>query len=150
MKSTYATAYRRRHHRAGHISLACEFFRDGSLDVDLVTARVTRNRKRLKQAKNAKGYRYIQLGKRRSPKKRRRENAWVHRLVKMKAIAVGMGGRDWRRYVRDIGHRLDVNHIDLVRSNNCADNLELMTEVANRLRRSMTEAELEFCRGDWV
>jgi hypothetical protein len=67
----------------------------------------------------------------------------VHRLVKMKAIAIGVGGYEWRLYVKDLPRGVDVNHRDKNRQNNHHMNLALQTENANRSQRELSQEEAD-------
>jgi hypothetical protein len=80
----------------------------------------------------------------------------VHRLVKVKALAVAMGGENWRQYVKPLPPGIDVNHIPpgegipANRLDNRACMLELQTEAANRSRREMTDEEWERVKREFV
>jgi hypothetical protein len=75
---------------------------------------------------------------------RERRYVLVHRLVKIKAIAVALGGRNWRKFARDLPPGIDVNHLPGVRrDDNRHRGIELATERANRARDEMTPEEIE-------
>lgn len=153
---------KRVHLKYGETSLECLCLRDGSLDVDLTTGVVTSNakgrRKRMKLSEDKDGYLHIHLNRERKDRRgkpeigrdrkgnetrryRIRRYVRVNRLVKMKSIAVGIGGNDWRHYVTDLPRGVDVNHGDLDRKNNHHMNLSLQGELTNRQRRELTPEE---------
>jgi hypothetical protein len=143
----------------GEESLEVKCLRDGSLDVCLDCGSVysVRGSRRIKRRLYADEDGYLSFTLNREKRKRtgkperdgsrnrwrKRRNVLVHRLVKIKAIAVAKGGSNWRSFVCDLPRAVDVNHINSIRSDNRAENLELMTERANRLRRPATDEELE-------
>lgn len=112
----------------GETSLEVEALRDGTLDVDLATGLVYGVRGNLtKQRKldyDRDGYLYFWLNREKKDRRgkpercrksnrnryRRRRVVLVHRLVKIKALAVAKGGRNWRKYVTDLPRGIDVNH----------------------------------------
>lgn len=157
-------AYRRLHLSKGTEPLEVKLLRDGKIDADLETGLIysVRGEKRtlLKINTTEKGYCYVQLGEERSDRQgkfqrdgerrryRTRRNAFVNRIVKIKAVAVAMGGRNWRNHVRPLPRGVDVNHWNRDRSDNRADNLELATQLANRLRRAQTEGEIDSIHED--
>ncbi len=150
------------HVSKGKESLEVLCFRDGSLDVCLTTGKAFyfKHGKRVERSLrlDKDGYLHFDLNRERSCKRGRPStershgktiNRWrdrrfvrVNRAVKIKAIAVGLGGDNWRKYVKDLPRGVDVNHIDRVRHHNWSDNLELQTERANRGGSEMTEKEL--------
>lgn len=149
----------------GRASLEVECLRDGTLDVDLETGEVFSvrrgERKKRRLRTDDDGYKSFYLNRERRDKRggkeycrktkgfryRRRRLVFVHRVVKIKAIALAKGGdHNWRDYVEDLPRGVDVNHFDRDRANNRAGNLELQTELANRSRRAMTAAELREVR----
>jgi hypothetical protein len=74
---------------------------------------------------------------------RNRRYVLVHRLVKLKALAVAKGGQNWRQFVSDKPLRgWDVNHLG-AKDDNRNDMLELQSERANRSRTEMTDEEWE-------
>lgn len=167
MPSKYATgrATSARYKPHGRVSLEVECLRDGTLDVDLETGEAFSVRKGVRTKRRLRtdedGYKMFYLNRERSDKRggkeycrrkkgfryRRRRGVFVHRIVKIKAIAIAKGGdQNWRQYVEDLPRGVDVNHWDRNRANNRAGNLELQTELANRSRRAMTQAELESVR----
>jgi len=144
-------------------TLEVECLRNGTLDVDLETGIVTGfhrgewKPKRLK--KDDDGYLGFFLNRERKHKRgkpirevrpngkerhryRHRRYVLVHRLVKIKAIAAAIGGRNWRSCCKDLPPGIDVNHIG-AKHDNRADMIELQTEGANRRRREMTPEEQE-------
>lgn len=136
-------------------TLAIAMLRDGRIDCDLATGEVFTIRDGVPYAKamtpDKDGYLTIMVQRSRgkgngNPDKWGRfrdvRNVRVNRLVKIKAMAVAKGGRNWRSFVAPLPRGADVNHIDTNRENNASDNLELSTERANRGRREMTEEEL--------
>lgn len=148
-------------------SLECKCLRDGTLDVNLTTGEVfslaTGKRKRMTLAEDSDGYLHIHLSRERDDRRgkaemqmrngtrikryRHRRFVRVNRLVKMKSIAVGKGGNEWRKYVRDLPRGLDVNHTK-GRKNNHHMTLTMATELANRTKRPMTaeeQAEVNAC-----
>lgn len=155
---------KRVHLKRGQPSLECQCLRDGTLDVDLITGVVTsmaRNRPRVLTSQPDKdGYLHVNLSRERgdrrgTPKLERnrkgevimrhriRRYVRVHRLVKMKDMAVKKGGVDWRSHVRDLPVGVDIDHGDLNRANNHHENLTLKTEAANRGKREMTQEEAD-------
>ena len=151
------------HLRRGKKSLEVRCLRNGTLDVDLETGKVSGfvrgewKNKRLK--KDNDGYMGFHLCRERKSKRgkpirevrpngkernryRDRRYVLVHRLVKIKAIAVGLRGNNWRQYVKDLPPGIDVNHRG-ERDNNNHLMIELQTEAANRRRREMTPEEQE-------
>lgn len=155
----FSTGWKRCHLAPGVESLETILLREGLIDVDLDTGLVfsVRNGIRVPMAISLtkKGYAYVQLQKEKSRKQgsqhrdgartryRTRRNALVHRIVKIKSIAVAMGGSRWRDHVRPLPRRVDVNHIDRNRFNNAASNLELQTEAANRARQESKDHEID-------
>lgn len=143
-------------------TLEVECLRNGTLDVDIETGIVTgfyRGEWRRKALnKDHCGYLGFCLNRERKPKRgkpirelrngkerlryRRRRYVLVHRLVKIKAIAVALGGHNWRAYVKDLPHGIDVNHRG-AKDNNNHLMIEIQTEGANRRRREMTPEEQE-------
>lgn len=153
----------------GKESLEVLCFRDGSLDVCLATGEVfgIKNGKRYKKKLRADKDGYLHFDLNREKKDRRgrpdieRRNGkeykrWrnrrfvrVNRAVKIKAIAVGLGGEHWRQFVKDLPRGIDVNHIK-ARDDNRAMHLELMTERANRNgSEEMTEEEWDTVRSSF-
>jgi len=152
--------------RKGSESLEVRCLRDGTLDVCLETGTVysARGGQRTKARatrEDRHGYLWFQLNRER-PKKvgrcererrgkhvvrryRERRSVLVHRLVKIKAIAVGMGGDHWRCYVTDLPRGVDVNHIEGNRRDNRACKLELQTERVNRGRGEMQPEDYAAC-----
>jgi hypothetical protein len=152
----------------GEESLECQCLRDGTLDVNLTTGEVFSlvgsKRKRMKFGEDRDGYLHIWLARERSDRRgkpeiemlrngkrvkryRRRRYVRVNRLVKMKALAVALGGDQWRKYVADLPRGVDVNHTG-ARNDNRAHKLTLETERANRTRSEMTpeeQAEINAC-----
>lgn len=150
------------HLPAGSESLEVKCLRDGSLDVNTATGVVygirngERVKKRLKKdedgylgfflarerdAKRGKPVREIRCGKERF-RFRNRRYVLVHRLVKIKALAVAKGGKNWRQFVSDAPLRgWDVNHLG-EKDDNRNHMLELQSERANRSRTEMTDEEL--------
>jgi hypothetical protein len=148
--------------------LEVECLRNGTLDCDLSTGEVFSVRKGIPRpmALQADKDGYLCFSLRRDCKPpqgkpeachskkghiRYRLRRWirVNRLVKVKAIAVAKGGRNWRSFVRPLPAGVDVNHLDGRRDNNASDNLELSTERANRERRDMTDEEYEELLATW-
>jgi hypothetical protein len=161
--STYRTGARKKIHiRYGEESLEVKCLRDGTLDVDIETGEVfsiDKNGKRTKRrlAPDDDGYLGFHLARERKSKRgkpcrwkepgradrvryRNRRYVMVHRLVKIKALAVAKGGRNWTQYVRDLPLGIDVNHLG-PKTDNRHTELELQTEAANRSRTEMTDAE---------
>lgn len=155
------------HVQHGKETLECKCLRDGTLDVNLTTGEVfslVRSRKAMKLSEDRDVYLHINLARERKdrrgkPEVERRRNGTrvnlyrhrrfvrVNRLVKMKSLAVAMGGSDWRRYVTDLSRGIDVNHKGPRNVNNHLM-LTLETEQANRTRREMTpeeQAEVNAC-----
>jgi hypothetical protein len=145
----------------GEESLEVTCLRNGTLDVRLTTGEVlgfVRGKwivKRLK--KDDDGYLMFFLNRERKqrrgkPIRERRPNGkerlryrdrrcvLVHRLVKIKALAVAKGGRRWREYVADLPRGIDVNH-DGPKDDNRAWRLTMETERANRSNTEMTDEE---------
>lgn len=149
---------RRKYIHAKGEPLEVQCLKDGTLDVLLRDGTVFgKNRKPLKLHKDKDGYWGFWLnrerkGKRGKPERdgkreryRNRRYVLVHRLVKIKAIAVGLGGLNWRKYVSELPIRgLDVNHTR-GKDNNGANYLEIATERANRGKTEMSEAEYREC-----
>lgn len=150
------------HLRHGQESLEVKCLRDGTLDVRLSTGVVVGLVRGQWQPKSLRidedGYvgfylnreRQKKLGKpeverRRNGKlcKRYRERRYVfvHRLVKIKAIALAIGGRNWRKFVKDLPLGVDVNHLG-AKDDNRSHMIELATERANRSRDEMTPEEI--------
>ncbi len=148
------------HLKPGEVSLEVECLRNGTLDVCLSTGRVfsIKNGKRVEKKlkldddgylgfylnrerghKRGKPSREVRNGKERL-RYRRRRYVLVNRLVKIKSIAKGKGGKNWRQYVADLPRGVDVNHLG-ARSDNRDSMLELQTERANRSRTVMTDEE---------
>ncbi len=146
----------------GETSLECLCLRDGSLDVNLVTGEVTsvaRGRpKAMKIKVDHDGYLHFYLNRERPDRRgkaevsrgpggevkkryRIRRFVAVHRLVKMKELAIKAGGDAWRDHVRDLPRGIDVDHGDRNRANNDYRNLSLKTDSANRGKREMTPEE---------
>lgn len=134
------------------LEVAC--LRDGTLDVCLKTGKVysvwsgVRTERVLHVDED--GYLGFWLSRERKDgrgkpdrygRRRIRRYVFVHRLVKIKAIAYAKGGVNWQSFLCNLPHKVDVNHINTIRTDNTADNLELMTEQANRLRRPATDDE---------
>lgn len=151
-------------------SLEVRCLRDGTLDVCLDTgavysARGGQRTKAMKLKADRGGYLQFQLNRERSRKvgraewrrdgkrlkKRFRERraVLVHRLVKIKAVAVGVGGEHWRQYVTDLPPGVDVNHIEGNRGDNRACKLELQTERINRGRGQMEPEDYAACQPDY-
>lgn len=145
------------HLRIGEESLEVKCLRDGTLDCDLETGEVfsVKNGQRIKRSlfKDADGYLFFTLNRERSKKAgkperdlrgklryRHRRSVLVHRLVKIKAIAYGKGGENWREFVTDLPRGVDVNHLG-ERDDNRQHKLELQSEAANRAKRKMTNEE---------
>lgn len=170
-------------HWTGKESLEVKCLRDGSLDCDADTGEVfsvkpdgSRTKRRLHVDRDGYLLFYLNRERRRgkpdrSGRRRARRGVLVHRLVKIKAIAVAKGGDNWRKYVCDLPRGVDVNHIvcpDLAaqieelrglpslttaqsellvrlvyraRQDNRASKLELATERANRSKTEMTDEE---------
>src|SRR3990167_4698859 len=150
------------HLRRGIDSLEVRCLKNGTLDVELMTGKVLGfvrgewKEKRLK--KDDDGYLGFFLNRERKHKRgkpilemrngkerkrwRDRRYVLVNRLVKIKAIAVALGGENWRSFVTALPPGIDVNHIG-ARDNNAHGMLELQTEAANRRRREMTPEEYE-------
>lgn len=149
------------HLRRGEDSLEVRCLKNGTLDVELSTGKVLGfvrgewRHKRLKRDDD--GYLMFFLNRERKHKRgkpirevrpngterhryRDRRCVLVHRLVKIKAIAVALGGKHWRIYCKDLPLGVDVNHIG-AKDNNAHDMIELQTEGANRRRREMTPEE---------
>jgi hypothetical protein len=154
------------HLEPGRESLEVLCLRDGSLDVSLSTGvvygiqRGRRVMKRLNEDKD--GYLGFFLNREKGERRgkpirerlrngterlrfRHRRYVLVNRLVKIKAIAVGKGGRNWRQFVADLPRGVDVNHL-AARNDNRARLLELSTERANRGRTELHDEELEQLR----
>jgi hypothetical protein len=136
--------------------LEVECLRDGSLDVDLRTGEVFSVRHGVPRERKtwAAGNGYIVFGLNRDRpdgkiskgdrgRRRVRRTVLVHRLVKIKHLAVARGGRNWRQFVAPLPLGVDVNHIDHHRDHNHSSNLELSTQRANRGQDEMTEQEYE-------
>lgn len=158
---SYGGPLKKLHIPRGQESLEVRCLRDGSLDCDLETGDVFSVRgdvrKKRRPGPDKDGYLAINLnrekekklgkpeierrGKERIKRYRHRRFVMVHRLVKIKALAVAKGASQWRQYVTDLPRGVDVDHLDRNRSNNRADNLALKTELANRSNREMTEEE---------
>lgn len=151
------------HLRRGEDSLEVRCLKNGTLDVELSTGKVlgfVRGEWRYKRLKlDDDGYLGFFLNRERRHKLgkpirevrpngkerlryRDRRYVLVNRLVKIKAIAVALGGQHWRSYCKDLPPGVDVNHIG-AKNNNAHDMLELQTEAANRRRREMTPEEQE-------
>jgi hypothetical protein len=145
----------------GKPSLEVQCLRDGTLDVDIETGEVfsIRNGRSVKRQLrlDEDGYYCFQLNRERKRKQgkpeidyrregasrlryRNRRYVRVHRLVKIKALAVAKGGRNWRQYVQDLPLGIDVNHLNGKTDNNHL-NLELQTELAHRSHKEMTDEE---------
>ena len=133
----YVGPLKRVHRSKKKPSLACLMLHDGTLDVCLqrwiVTTHFCGRIKVRSLSKNHKGYLYVNLYRERKRgrkdkhgRRRHRMSAWVHRLVMMKKIAAESAGEGWRAVVKDIDPEIDVDHIDLNRSNNSAGNLRLI------------------------
>ncbi len=156
------------HLKCGETSLECLCLRDGSLDVNLASGEVTsmaRGRQRTRKVRaDDDGYLYFDLSRERPDRRgkaeisrrngkvkkryRIRRFVAVHRLVKMKELAIKAGGDAWRDHVKDLPRGIDVDHGDRDRQNNNYRNLSLKTEAANRGKREMTpeeEAEIAAC-----
>lgn len=156
---------KRVHLKRGQPSLECLCLRDGTLDVDLITGVVTsrvkgRRERVLTLAADKDGYLHVHLSRERPDRRgtpkfernrkgdvisrhRNRRYVRVHRLVKMKELAVKKGGIDWRPHVKDLPLGVDIDHGDLNRANNHHENLTLKTEAANRGKREMTQEEAD-------
>jgi hypothetical protein len=153
---------------ANRLPLEVECLADGSLDCDLSTGEVFSVRKGVprpmaiypdkdgylcfslrRECKPPRGKPEAIPGKKRRTRFRLRRWVRVNRLIKTKAVAVAKGGRNWRQFLTPLPSGVDVNHIDLRRDNNVADNLELSTEAANRSRREMTDQEYEELLATW-
>lgn len=151
------------HLRHGEDSLEVRCLKNGTLDVELSTGKVLGLVRGEWKAKKLKlddcGYLGFFLNRERKHKRgkpirevrpngkerkryRDRRYVLVNRLVKIKAIAVALGGKNWRNHVKDLPLGVDVNHLG-ARNNNAHDMLELQTEAANRRRREMTPEELD-------
>lgn len=141
------------------VNLEVLCLRQGSLDVDVLTGEVFSVRRGahwpMKLREDKDGYLCFGLNRdsksrgkackcKRTGKVRYRVYRWVrvNRLVKIKAMAIAKGGRNWRKFVADLPLGVDVNHIDTDRQNNNHENLELSTERANRARKELSEEEL--------
>lgn len=152
---------KRCHLPPGVISLEVLCLRDGTLDVCLETGKVFGirggKRKVRKIRVDEDGYHSIYLNREKKDRRgkfekdnRRNSRRWryrrlvfVHRLVKIKALAIAKGGStNWRQFATDLPRGIDVNHVDRNRSNNHHGNLELQTEKANRTRGEMTEEDV--------
>ena len=159
------------HLRVGEIPLEVECLRDGTLDVCLTTGRVWSlyggKKKQLKTRLDDDGYVVFDLSRapngqkrgrhveyvsflkdktlKRRTRWRRRRKVFVHRLVKIKALAFAKGGQKWREYVNDLPRGIDVNHIGR-KDDNRAYMLNLETERANRARVKMDQKEWEMQR----
>jgi hypothetical protein len=143
------------HVTTGRETLECKRLKDGTLDVCLKTGKVFGARGQ-EMAINPDKDGYLCVCIHREKKQRRgkpersgesvrfreRRTVLVHRLVKMKAIAVALGGHNWRLYVRDI-RGIDVNHFDRSRTNNHHENLMLESEATNRARAEATADECQ-------
>jgi len=155
-------ALKKIHLKRGVDSLEVRCLKNGTLDVELQTGKVLGfvrgewKPKRLKRDedgymgfflvrerkhKRGKPIREIRNGKERH-RWRDRRYVLVHRLVKIKAIAVALGGDNWRQYAKDLPPGIDVNHIG-PKDDNRHHRIELQTEGANRRRREMTPEEQE-------
>ncbi len=147
--------------RYGRESLEVKCLKDGTLDVDIETGEVfsVRYGKRFKRKleKDEDGYWKFGLNRERKAKRgkpvnerrsngktyfryRSRRTVFVHRLVKIKALAIAKGGRNWQQYVKDLPIGIDVNHLSGKDNNNHLQ-LELQTELANRTRTEMSDAD---------
>ncbi len=163
--SEYRGKRKKRHTPKGELSLAAECLRDGTIDVELTSgvvisfaARANRPATRhvMKLRTDPDGYQGFHLNRERKQKRgnperdrkilryRRRMYVQVHRLAYMKKVAIlwaDFHGGHWREHVVDLPRGIDVDHVDLNRSNNTIENLRLRTLVSNRQRRPMTEEE---------
>lgn len=147
----------------GKDSLEVRCLKNGTLDVDMETGKVlgfVRGEWKAKKLKKDKdGYLGFFLNRERKHKRgkpirevrsngkvrhryRDRRYVLVNRLVKIKAIAVALGGHNWRAYAKDLPPGIDVNHRG-AKDNNNHLMIELQTEGANRRRREMTPEEQE-------
>lgn len=153
---------------AKRLPLEVECLANGTLDCDLATGEVFSIRKGIPRPMalqpDKDGYPCFSLRRECKPPKgkpeachrrkghmrfRRRRWVRVNRLIKVKAIAVAKGGRNWRAFVQPLPMGVDVNHLDGCRTNNVSDNLELSTEIANRSRREMSDEEFQELLATW-
>jgi len=159
------------HLPVGEVPLEVECLRDGTLDVCLKSGRVYTllggERRELKTREDDDGYLVFDLSRApKAPKRgkkteyvdklkngkritriryRRRRRVRVHRLVKLKSLALAKGGIRWRQYANDLPRGTDVNHLG-AKTDNRDCMLCLETEMANRSRREMTDEEWELQR----
>ncbi len=96
----------------------------------------------IKTRNNNKGYESFSLHRSKEGRSRKR-TVLVHRLVKAKAIAFAVGGKEWRKWVKPLPRCVDVEHLNAKKWDNRNLNLELQDYGTNRPRVHMTEKERE-------